>query len=164
MAYTIQFLQGGIAKRDRVLAYLAERLVKEGRFRATLTPTTDEKGRACIRVKPVRLVKAKPYCGNHPGECVVNPFLGARKKPNATYLEWDDWVAFHGLVNRVLNRFRSDANVWSTPADVRGKMWIRRGRLSRVKWDWEEKYEAVRFVPTRIWNQGTPDQFEKAST
>ena len=164
MAYTITFLQGSENKQGLVYNYLLERMAKEGKFRATLTPFTDNKGRPCIKVKPVRLIKAKPYCGNHPGECVVNPFVGVRKKPNATYLEWDDWVKFHGLVNRVLNRFRCNADVWSTPTDVRGKMWIRKGRLSRVKWDWEEKWETGRFVPTRIWNQGTPDQFIKETT
>lgn len=162
MAYTIQFNKGGIEKRDKVLAYLGERMAKEGIFRATLTPLHDSHGRPCIKIRPVRLLKKKPYCGNHPGECVVHPIFGARKKPNATYLEWDDWVKFHALVNRVLNRFKADCDVWSTPMDVRGKMWIRKGTNPRVKWDWTEDYNSMG-LPIRHWNQGTPDQFLKAS-
>lgn len=156
MAYTIQILQGGFEKRDRVLAYLNERLTKENIFNAKLTPSM-EKGLPSIIVKPVRLVKKKPYCGNHPGECQVNPFLGPQKKSNATYLEWNDWVAFHAVVNRVLNRFRCHANVWSNPQDVKGKMLIRLGLKSRKRYDWTEEWNG--FQTVRIWNKGTSDQF-----
>ena len=160
MAYTITFLKGSENKQGLVFNYLQERMAKEGVFRATLTPFTDTKGRLCIRIKPVRLIKAKPYCGNHPGECVVNPFTGPTKKPKATWLEWDDWVKFHGLVNRVLNRFRANADVWSTPQDVRGKMWIRKGRMARLRYEWTETFNSMG-LPIRHWNQGTPDQFTK---
>jgi hypothetical protein len=107
------------------------------------------------------LINRKPYCGNHPGECLVNPFTGPTKKPNATYLEWDDWVKFHAFVNRVLNRFKTNANVWSTPMDVRGKMWIRKGTSPRINWDWEERLDNYGRI-VRDWNQGTPDQFKAA--
>lgn len=154
MAYTIQVLKGGAVKRDKVLAALTARL-ESSPFRATLTL----EGEASIKVKPVRLRVKKPYCGNHPGECQLNPFTGkSPKKPNATYLEWEDWVAFHKVVNSVLNRLHTQADVWSTPADVRGKMWIRKGKAARVKWDWDEDYDNYGRV-VRTWNQGTPDQF-----
>jgi len=159
MAYTIRFNQDNNGTiQGKVFAYLNERMTKEGKFRATLTPFTDNKGRTCIKIKPVRLVKKKPYCGNHPGECVINPFLGVQKKKNATYLEWNDWVQFHGLVNRVLNRFRVDADVWSTPQDVRGKMWIRKGKQARKQYDWTEDYSAYG-QPIRHWNVGDETQF-----
>jgi hypothetical protein len=161
MAYTITLLDGGIAKQYQVLNYLAARMAKEGIFRATLTPSVDRHARCIIIVKPVRLIKAKPYCGNHPGECQINPFTGPQKKPRATYLEWEDWVKFHNLVNRVLNRFRANADVWSTPMDVKGKMWIRKGRKARVNWNWDESFDRYGRA-IRIWNQGTPDQFEVA--
>jgi hypothetical protein len=160
VAYTIQFNQdknGSI--QEKVFAYLSERMAKEGKFRATLTPFTDDEGRTCIKIKPVRLIKAKSYCGNHPGECVINPFLGtAPKKMNSTYLEWNDWVQFHGLVNRVLNRFRVDADVWSTPMDVRGKMWVRKGKQARKHYDWTEEYSKYG-QPIRHWNTGDETQF-----
>ena len=162
MAYTIKFLSGGIEKQTSVLNYLNARMAKEGIFRATLTPYTDDKGIPYIKIKPVRLCKKKPYCGNHPGECQINAFTGKLpKKPNATYLEWDDWVKFHDLVNRVLNRFHANADVWSTPLDVRGKMWIRKGLNQRIKYEWNERFDKFGRV-VRDWNQGTLDQFKAA--
>jgi hypothetical protein len=149
MAYTIQVLKGGSEKRDKVMAALATRL-ETSPFRATLTL----EGEASIKVRPVRLRVNKPYCGNHPGECPI----GGPPKKNASYLEWEDWVAFHKLVNATLNRFHTHADVWSTPADVRGKMWIRKGTAPRIHWDWTEDMD--RYGRTvRTWNQGTPDQF-----
>lgn len=154
MAYTIQILTGGIAKQCQVLNYLEDRMRKEGVFRATLTPGVDPKGHCIIVCKPVRLINRKSYCGNHPGECPVD----SKPKPRATYLEWEDWVKFHALVNRVLNRFKTNADVWSTPMDVRGKMWIRKGRRARTQWDWEEHVNGYGQL-VRVWNQGTEDQF-----
>jgi len=166
--YTIKFLGGQrYTKQFKVWEYLQARMEKEGRFKATLTRSNMWSGGIqypTIEIKPVRLVKAKPYCGNHPGSCPVSD----KPKPKSRHLEWDDWVKFHNLVNRVLNRFHADADVWSNPQDVRGKMWIRKGKKARVKWDWTETYlpnpfgfpqELVR--PIRVWNTGTPDQFVK---
>lgn len=155
MAYTISVKVGGSVKRDRVLTALMAR-VEKSRFRAVLTAV----GETDIRVKPVRLREKKPYCGSHPGPCEVNPFRGQEKKKITSYLEWEDWVAFHKMVNAVLNRLRVDADVWSNPADVRGKMWIRRGLSPRVRWDWTEEHSSYG-RPVRIWNVGTPDQFVK---
>ena len=153
MAYTIQFLCGSFQKRDKLLNYINQRLIKDGRFTATLTPTI-EKRLPAIRVKPVRLTEKKSYCGNHPGTCEV----GA-KKMNARFLEWDDWVKFHRLINAALNMYHCNANVWSTPTDIRGKMHIRKGYKARLRYDWEEEYNDFG-RPIRIWNPGTDDQFE----
>ena len=156
MAYTIQFLKGGVEKRDRVLAYLQARMIKENVFRATLTPFSDNHNRPCIKIKPVRLLKPKPYCGQHFGLCPT----GA-KKPNSTRLEWDDWVKFHNLVNRCLNKFSANADVWTTPMEggVR-KMWIRKGFKARIKYDVDETYDD-RGRHIGKWNPGTEDQFIK---
>jgi hypothetical protein len=163
MAYTIKFQAGKTELCNKVLSYLRERMAKEGVFRATLTPSAvwSRGGVSCpiIVVKPVRLLKKKPYCGNHPGTCEINPFTRtAPKKMNATFLEWEDWIKFHSLINRCLNKFRADADVWSTPLDVRGKMMIRKGKVARKSYDWTETTNAYG-RPIRIWNQGTPDQF-----
>lgn len=163
MAYTIQFSPGAYEKRqdtrNRVLLYLQERLAKDGKFRCNLQASTNRGlgGYIChtILVAQVRLVKAKEYCGNHPGECPVS----SKKKPVSTRLEWDDWVAFNSIVNKVLNRFKANANVWSLPHDVKGKMWIRKGTQARKRYDWDEKTDAYGRV-VRYWNSGTPDQFE----
>lgn len=176
MAYTIQFLGRSIGKQDKVLSYLQARLAKDGRFRCNLicsnVPTTlsdrlymvEYFGPAlsktirqvpAILVSNVRLIKAKSYCGNHPGPCPITD----QRKPVSTRLEWDDWVAFHNIVNRVLNRFRIHANVWSLPYDVRGRMWIRKGLKARKRFDWDEKTDILGRV-IRLWNPGTPDQFQ----
>ncbi len=79
----------------------------------------------------------------------------------ATYLEWEDWVKFHAFVNRVLNRFHCNANVFTTPHDVKGKMWVRKGLKARKRYDWTDEFNS-RFNRTiRVWNQGTEDQFIK---
>lgn len=158
MAYTIKFLSANEQRVATIHAYLLTRMAKEGKFRATLTSATDSKGHPIIVVKPVRLMKAKPYCGNHPGECQAN----GKPKKTMTYLEWNDWVEFHNLVNRCLNKFHANADVYSTPADVRGKMWIRRGKQARLRYDWEEHMGMYGMV--RTWDQGSPSQFIKQAT
>lgn len=171
MAYVIQFLKNGNEKRDKVYSYLQDRIAKDGRFRCSMELGEEKTTRSdraqlgkiysapCIRIRRVRLTKKKPYCGQHFGECVVNPFLGPRKKPSATYLEWNDWVAFHKLVNTVLNKYKTDANVWTNPMEGGvSKMWIRRGTKARLKWDVTETFNNYgRRI--QIWNEGTPDQF-----
>lgn len=170
MAYTIQVFKGGHEKRDRILVYLRERLIKDGRFRAMLEPGEEKTSRTdrnriqearyqhslpCIRIRLVRLVKKKAYCGNHPGECPVDN----KPKPISSHLEWEDWVKFHAIVNRALNRFKTDANVWSLPHDVRGRMWIRKGLQARLHYDWTERFDSYGRA-IRDWNPGTEDQFQ----
>lgn len=156
MAYTIQILEAGEKKQTLLLAALQAKLVKDGKYNAKLVIGMAGKFPAII-CKTVRLAKAKPYCGNHPGECEVIPGFATPKKKVMTYLEWDDWVKFHALVNGVLDRLRIRADVWSNPQDVPGKMWIRKGMNARVRWDWTENHNGFRTI--RIWNQGSPDQF-----
>jgi hypothetical protein len=147
---------------------LQEAIMLDGRFRVdTWCDEVIHQGRGKARraykvvaFKGVRLTTKKPYCGNHPGPCL----LGGRKKPTTNLLEWDDWVAFHTLVNRFLDKRMISANVWTTPQDVKGKMWIRKGLQGRVRYDYTETYPqfaGIRTVaPLRVWNQGTEDQFQ----
>lgn len=149
--YTIKLIDSTISASSLV-PLLTKALEKDGRFTAKLTPDGEE-----IGVQKVRLTVAKPYCGQHPGECVLG---GPKRK--ARFLEWEDWVAFHALVNDVLDAWKVGADVWSTPLDALDKgrkMWIRRGTARRVRYEWEEG--PGRFGGrVRIWNHGTPDQFE----
>tara|TARA_Y100000310_G_C20610180_1_gene777596 strand:- start:450 stop:935 length:486 start_codon:yes stop_codon:yes gene_type:complete len=155
--YTIQIRQGGEEKRDRVLDYLRKRIAKEGRFTADLHKAMD--GRLpSIHLTPVRLVKAKLYDGQQPGGN-TNPFY-QRVQKKTRYLGWNDWVRFHGLVNRVLNRFRTDANVWTNPPYIQGKFWIRKGKHARVRYDVGVSFD--RFGrQVSDWNPGDESQFVK---
>jgi hypothetical protein len=155
--YTIQFRADEYSKRDKILEALQARIVKDGKFKATLTPVVNYgwKGTAfpAIRVKPVRMAKKRLYCGAHFGECPVDA-----PKKNATYLEYEDWVKFHKLVNSVLNKFRTDADVWTTPTEVRGKYWIRKGTKARKLFDATVSLDQYgRRVQN--WNLGDASQF-----
>jgi hypothetical protein len=168
--YTIQVLSSHDI--DRVRRHLEDKVAKDGRFRiGTLSQgvsalTRKERREAVVEMwevptlylQRIRLKEAKPYCGNHPGPCV----LTGQKKPTSTLMEWDDWVAFHTLVNKVLDQLHVKANVWTLPYDVKGKMWIRKGTHARVRWDYTEEYDG-RIQPLRHWNVGTPDQFQEAT-
>lgn len=136
------------------------RSIEQSPFRAGLS--MDEESRE-FHLKPIRLRTPKEYCGQHPGECQVNPFWPNRKKPRTTHLEWNDWIQFNHLVNRVLTRLRVSADVWSIPAeklDKGRKFYARRGMKPRKHYDWEDSYRAPFFViRVQIWNHGTPDQF-----
>ena len=174
--YTIQLLsqEGKGISLGRLALALQRAIARDERFRVGTmrqelsTLTRRERAEAgvslwqvpTIYLQCIRLTAKKPYCGNHPGPCYVGP-LGERQKPNSTLLEWDDWVAFHTLVNEVCDHLNLSANIWTLPRDVRGKMWIRKGLSSRLRWDYEEQWEPRRSQPLRVWNTGTPDQFQK---
>lgn len=166
MPYTVLFTKVGSSANEAQLFsdLLTETLRCAGDFRANVsTPISTFEGmkrnspmpRHKIEITRVRLKKAKPYCGNHPGPCVAD----GRKKPNTTFLEWGDWVAFHAIVNAILNIPVFEADVWSLPQDVAGKMWIRKNNQPRLRWDYEDQTPPGAFHPRRIWNVGTPDQF-----
>ncbi len=149
MPYSIKVLDGSDVERIHVA--LQKKVRADGRF--NVESCVDGQ---TILLKRVRLVTAKEYCGNHPGECVVT--FPPRKKPKARFLEWQDWVDFHGIVNDLLDSMNVSADVWSRPQDARGKFWIRKGNSRRIHFDWTE--EPTRWgTPLRVWNCGTPDQF-----
>jgi len=167
MAYTIK-IHGDVSS-DYVSLALGERIKADGRFSCSFEGVGQSfyKGSKEGSRKPgfgfvirrVRLSSKKPYCGNHPGNCLVHPIFGATKKKNMTLLEWDDWVAFHGIVNDVLDELELDADVWSKPLDVKGIMWIRKGHKRRIRYDYDEK-DVGSWAPLREWNRGTQDQFD----
>lgn len=151
---------------------LQRAIAQDGRFGATLTPITFAPRTRhlpqgySLTIQYVRLKKAKEYCGQHPGVCIVDPRF-PHKKANYKYLEWDDWVAFHGLVNDVLDRLEVTADAWTNPRELLStgsKMWIRRHNKRRVRFDWDEKFIGGLRGPARVWNAGTPDQFAAADS
>jgi hypothetical protein len=117
--------------------------------------------RNIVALNRIRLEKAKPYCGQHPGECVLG---GPKMK--SRLLEWDDWIRFNNLMNDVVERTELDCDIWSNPRDTRGTFYIRRRNSRRVRYDWTEQSSGVG-RPLRVWNNGSDDQFalpSKSST
>jgi hypothetical protein len=149
MPYTISIMDSNSPTLAH--GWLTEAL-QASRFKARLEVNAGD-----IEVTAVRLKRAKPYCGQHPGPCQLG---GPRR--SGTWLEWDDWVEFNGLVNDVLDKHSVSALVFSLPQEAldKGKqMVVRRGLKRRHKYDWHEGVWRGR-SGIRIWNHGTPDQFE----
>jgi len=129
---------------------LALAIRKDGRFTCDLTNCGK-----LIEVRSVRLVTPKPYCGQHPGPCELN----GRKKRTTRFLEWDDWVAFHNVVNDVLDKLHVSADVFTRPMETVGTMYMRKADWGRrTEYDYElgvNNYGRT----IQKWNLGTRDQF-----
>jgi hypothetical protein len=157
MSYTIRLLDDpSVFAFQQIHQELFRAIKDDGRFSVGSKTICVEAGYQTIKLNRIRLITKKSYCGNHPGPCDA---INRGRKMNATYLEWDDWVAFHSIVNGALDSLQVEADVWTLPLDVSGKFFIRRGMKARVKFDYDTEYNTVgRSV--RVWNTGTPDQFE----
>lgn len=167
MAYTVK-VHGNEEDCFKVSKALRERIEKDGRFRARvvnagyMTPGSHKGSRKSgvgFTLRNIRLTEAKPYCGQHAPPCVVNPYIGPQKKPRATYLEWEDWIEFNNLVNKVLDELHCDADVWSNPMEVQGRMWIRKGLRARIKYDYENVWRDDHWAPLQTWDLGSESQF-----
>lgn len=163
MAYTIQMNGDGaqarvVAFEEKLRDFFEKKLdgqvfvINEITKRFTYWPNGKIK-KATLELRRIRLNTPKSYCGQHPGPCVAN----GRKKMKARYLEWNEWIMFHDLINGLLEH--EEADVYSTPMECKGRMWIRRGRHPRRRWDYTERWPLGHMQPTRIWNNGTDDQF-----
>lgn len=78
-----------------------------------------------ISLHGIRLKRSKGYCGNHPGACALTGDSNPHNRRN--FLEGADWVAFHDMVNDLLDVAGVSANVHTQGR----KFWIRRGWLRR---------------------------------
>jgi hypothetical protein len=67
-----------------------------------------------ITLRNIRLKELKPYCGNHPGPCLIN-----KKHRQSRCLEGLDWVEFNDLVNNVLDSLYLSADVLSSQCVMR---------------------------------------------
>lgn len=163
MPYTIKMQTAQIA--DVFVPRFKKALLEDGYFGI---PDIAQHGES-VELRKIRKTTPSEYCGQHPGPCLI-PFFGERTKQKNRLLEWDDWVRFHGIVNRVLDEMGAVADVWSRPQEALpmpgtgsgSKFWIRKGAKGRVRYDWEDDYRPGRFNPVRLWNMGTPDQFSSA--
>jgi hypothetical protein len=94
------------------LAVLIQRHIdNESRF----TAEVDIIGKTVIKIRNIRLVESRKYCGNHPNEC---EFPGAPSR-KAKYLEGADWVEFNDMINDILDALRVNANVATAVCIVR---------------------------------------------
>lgn len=163
MAYIIRSPTGDYSGRLKLARALQDR-IEASKFRATVH--TNEPCYGDIRIKHVRLAEPKPYCGQHPGECFVGPF-GERPKRRMHYLEWEDWVEFHALVNKVIDGFGVNVDAWTNPQeklDKGRKMYVRRADLgARQTFTWVDDWSGGGLRPVQIWNHGTPDQFRSST-
>ena len=87
-----------------------------------------------IEIKGVRKRQRSDYCGNHPGECVINPFVERPHKKH-TFLEGSDWVEFNDIVNDLLDALTVAADVYSEPLETKGRLYIRLGRERAVHYN-----------------------------
>ena len=129
-----------------------------------------------VSVGRIWLTKAKPYCGNHPGECPVGTH-----KPMSRMPEWDDMVRFNNGLNAFLDGWLAPgetANVWSKPHDwaipgTGNLFYIRKNNVARVRYEWNEsctpgskcweqhrKRGYAEGRGGRHWDFGSPSQFE----
>lgn len=155
--YIIKLADNNTFDQEALARELIRAMVESTRFEAEV-----ETYQLGARLSRVRLRTAKPYCGQHPGQCFVGPF-GDRPKRRTRWLEWDDWVDFHALVNSVLDQLGLSADAWTNPPErlSKGKrMFVRRKDLgARKKYEWEDDWSKGGFRPIQIWNHGTEDQF-----
>ena len=155
MAYTIK--PEHFRKCDRIIERLDRAIRVDKRFMFEPMNLGDR-----IEIRKVRLLKAKPYCGQHAGPCQTR-FGGNPPLRNSRYLEAEDWIAFHDVINDVLDKLKLRADVWSLPQDNKGKFWIRRVELGRrVRWDYADDGTRRKYGQEHnVFNTGTPDQFQE---
>lgn len=79
-----------------------------------------------LSLSNIRLIVPKPYCGNHPGPCLVK-----QKKRRLNFLEWNDWLDFNNQINDVLDAENIAAKVASL-----GTFIHRKGLQRRTHYSW----------------------------
>jgi len=156
MPFSVRFDRVLTEKQTDRAVGAVERMIGKGGFTATIdrrVVTYKRRGHTVLELRNVRTAKPKPYCGQHPGPCEAT---GIPKK-TTRYLEWQDWIAFNRATNKALDGLPWASEAWSSPHDVDGLFWIRRGNVGRVHFHWYGEDRGSR--ERRVWNQGTPDQF-----
>lgn len=81
-----------------------------------------------LSIHRIRLKESKPYCGNHPGPCLLSATGVVHKNKKSVFLEGADWVAFNDMLNDILDEMDVEAYVASKTVV------IRKGRLRRINY------------------------------
>lgn len=147
------------------LAVLIQRHIDmESRF----TGEVDIIGKTVIKIRNIRLVESRKYCGNHPNECELT---GAPMR-SAKYLEGADWVEFNDMINDILDALSVDANVATAVCIVRKNERRRTYYGSHMQghfWQWnkdEEDYAYQSYLldnesPNSDYPFGTPGVYNR---
>jgi hypothetical protein len=124
-------------------------------------------GKTVIKIKNIRLVEPRKYCGSHPNACEL-PGAPMRK---AKYLEGADWVDFNDMINDILDALAVDANVATAVCKVRKNRRRRTYYGSHLRghfWQWnmdeeDDCYEDFIHRPASNSNYpfGTPGVYER---
>lgn len=123
-----------------------------------------------FELRTVRLITSTPYCGNHAGPCIVR-FAGVRARRTGRWLEGEDWIKVHALVNGVLDAYGVACDVYTNGADVftvpgipKKRMVVRSATLgARRRFDYTDGAKPGDTFPHYRWNPGTDDQFESGT-
>jgi len=112
---------------------ILETAVEASRFTANITENHD----GSLKIKMIRLRTRKGYCGNHPNECVINPFIGEQKHKVCRFLEGADWVEFNDMMNDALDRHAISCVIFSRPLEIKKKLMVRKGVMRRTAYNSE---------------------------
>jgi len=138
MAYEIEVLDGD-GWTVQMLLYLR---LNKSRFWVHEMRRFPRGKRSVVSLHKIRLKHSKGYCGNHPGACALTGDAAPHRRGN--WLEGADWVAFHDMVNDMLDAAKVQANVHSAGR----RFWIRRGNQRRVRfWGRNLLTRAAEFFP-----------------
>lgn len=131
---------------DKIVTAVRQWL-EESRFTAEVYGKFHSRWKHAIRVERVRKRAKEIYCGQHPNECVANPFFD-RKERKGRWLEGSDWVGFNDGLNDVLDGLEVEADVWSYNREAlkAGRYFIRKGRCRRVDYDSDWVNTGYRYV------------------
>lgn len=127
-----------------------------------------------IKLREIRLVEKKKYCGNHPGECLLPQSPGQRSQGQRQYLEGLDWVDFNDHLNDVFDAMSMNARVRSSEVEIRQGLKRRvmygshlQGRF--MIWDVQgtfDEYEdwCGKVAPASEYPEGTPGEYTRETT
>ena len=155
---------------DVIIQAIRCRTLDRFSFQWDLISKNGRKYNAVIKLREIRLLEKKYYCGNHPEACPVLPFK-TRGHSERDYLEGTDWVDWNDRVNDALDALDCKANV-ATSVCI-----IRKGTERRVcysskpqgiyfhNWEYDEwnAYDDYcgKVAPPSEYPYGTPGSYER---
>lgn len=125
-----------------------------------------------IKIREIRLVEKKKYCGNHPNECLVDIGPRGRAQGRRDFLEGTDWVDFNDRLNDVLDALSVGARVRSSEVEIRSGYCRRIAYDSHMIgrfWQWDmygdpfHHYEdwCGKVAPASEYPSGTPGEYTR---